>query len=73
MPVKRHAVELSEQIDRADAAVNAVTDRDINQPVLACDRDCGLGAILCKGLKTSSCTTAENQTNCFYTHLETPF
>src|SRR5437764_439627 len=37
MPVQRHGVELREQIDRAKAGVQAIADRDIDQPIFSAE------------------------------------
>ena len=49
MPVQRHAVELGEHVDAADAGVETIAYRNVDQPVLAAKRHRRLGAFLCQG------------------------
>ena len=44
--VKRYAVELREQVDAADAGVEAIADRDVDEAVFAAQRDGWLRAVL---------------------------
>ena len=48
MAVQRHAVELSEHVDAANARIEAIADRNINQPVLAAERHGRLRPFLCQ-------------------------
>ena len=45
VPVQRGAVELRQHVDLAEAAVEAIADRDVNQPVLSAKRHRGFGAL----------------------------
>ena len=44
--MQRHGVELREQIDRAQAGIETVADRDIDQPIFPAQRDRGFGPVL---------------------------
>jgi hypothetical protein len=48
MPVQRHAVELGEHVDAANAGVETITYWDIDKPVLATKRHSRLGPFFCK-------------------------
>ena len=43
--MQRHAVELRQHIDRAQAGVEAIADRDIDQPIFPAQRHGRLGAV----------------------------
>ena len=45
MAMQRHAVKLRQDIDRAQSRVQAVADRDVDDPILATDRYRRLGAV----------------------------
>ena len=45
MAMQRHAVELRQHIDRAQPGVEAVADRDIDEPIFSAERHRRLGAI----------------------------
>ena len=49
MPVQRHAVELGEHVDAANAGVETIAYRNVDQPVLAAKRHRRLGAFLRQG------------------------
>ena len=46
MSMQRHAVELRQDIDRTQSRIQAVTDRDIDQPIFSAQRHRRLRAIL---------------------------
>ena len=54
MTVQRDAVELGENEDAAQAAVDAITHRDVDNPVFAGERDGRLCALLGEGKKAST-------------------
>ena len=45
MAMQRHAVELRQHIDRAQPGVQAIADRDIDQPIFPAERHRRLGTI----------------------------
>jgi hypothetical protein len=61
MLVQRNTQKLGDDIDAIDAAVQAVADGNINQPILRSQRDRRLGSNLGQWIKSRSSTTAENQ------------
>jgi hypothetical protein len=44
--MQRHGVELRQQIDRAQAGVQAIADRDIHQSIFSAEGHGGLGPVL---------------------------
>ena len=54
------AVELSQHVDLVDPTVDAVADWDINQAVLAGQRNCWLGAHFGEGIEARTSSTSEN-------------
>ena len=46
MAVQRRGIELRQNVDAAEAGVDAVRDRDVHEPVFARERHGGLGAVL---------------------------
>jgi hypothetical protein len=61
--VQRFAVELGQHVDLADAAVDAVADRDVDQAVLAGDRHRRLGPFIGQGHQARALSAAENNTH----------
>ena len=60
MPVQRHAVELGEHIDAANAGVQTIAYRNIDQPVLATKRHGRLGAFLRQREEPGAGSSAHN-------------
>lgn len=58
--IEGRRVELREDVDLGDVAVEAVTNRDIDQPVVGSERHCGLRALLRQRVETSPGSAAEN-------------
>jgi len=52
--VQRGAVELGENINLAQAGVDAVADRQVDDPILPRKRNSGLGTILCQRKEPSA-------------------
>jgi len=63
MLVERYTKELRDNINAIDSAVQAIADWNIDQPILASERDSGLGANFSKRKKPSTATTTEDQRN----------
>ena len=61
VPVEAHGVELRQHVDAVQAAVDAVGERDVDQPVLSGDRDRGLGAILGQWIEARPLAAAQHQ------------
>jgi hypothetical protein len=61
MLVKRNAQELGDDIDAIDSAVQTITDRDVDQPILGCQRDGRFSTNFGQRIETSTPTAAENQ------------
>ena len=68
VPVQRRRVELRQDEDAADIGVQAVADRDVDQPVLAGDRHRGLRSELCEREEPGSLAPAENDRQDFVVH-----
>src|SRR5437667_2542132 len=60
MSMQRHGVELRQQIDRAQPGVQAVADRNINNAILAAERNSRFSAIFCEGEQTRARTAAHD-------------
>jgi hypothetical protein len=60
MPVERRRVELREHEDPPHVGVQAVADRDVDQPVLAANRHGGFRALLCERKQPLALASAEN-------------
>jgi hypothetical protein len=58
--VQRHAVELRQHVDAPDAAVDAVADGNVHQPVLARQRHRRLAPVARQGLQPLAFSTAQN-------------
>ena len=61
VPVERRRVELRQHEDALEAGVQAVADRDVDQPVLAADRDRRLGAHVRERKEARAAAAAEDQ------------
>ena len=60
VPVEGGAVELRQHVHLVDAGVDAITDRNINQAILAGQRHSGLGAHLGERIEARAGSAAEN-------------
>ena len=60
MTIERCAVELRHHVHLVDVGINAVANGNIDQPIFACQRHCGLGPHLGKGIEAGTSTTAKN-------------
>jgi hypothetical protein len=58
--IERLTVELGENVDLANVGIQAVADGDIDQSVLAGQRDGGLGALVREGEKARALSSAHN-------------
>lgn len=58
--IKRSRVELCEHIDLWYVAVQTITDRNINKPVVGAQWHCRLRTLLRQGIQSSPCTTSKN-------------
>ena len=56
-------VELRQHVDPVQAAVDAVRERDVDQPILARQGDGRLGAILGQRIQPRAATAAENESD----------
>src|SRR4051812_3430967 len=61
MAVKRHAVELRQDINRSGTGIEAVADRDVDQPIFAAKRDGRFGTIF--GERKQTCAGATTHHN----------
>ena len=61
VPVQADGHELSQHVDAVDPAIEAVADRDVDQSILAGDRDGRLGPELREGEQTGPLAAAEDQ------------
>ena len=68
VPVERGRVELRQHEDAADVGVQAVADRDVDQAVLAADRDRRLRAVLRERKQARALSAAENDRQNFVVH-----
>jgi hypothetical protein len=65
--MKGRRVELRENEDAIDIRVDAVADRDIDEPVFARERDGRFAAFLSQGVKTCAATAAHDDSqNAFW-------
>ena len=60
MPVQRRRVELRQDEDPVDAGVDAVADRDVDEPVLAGERDGRLAALQGERREAGAATAAHD-------------
>lgn len=60
MAIQRSRVELGQNVDFSDIAVNAVADRDVNQAVVGSQRYSGLCSFLCEGVKSGTSSTSKD-------------
>jgi len=60
VPVERRRVELRQDEDATNVGVQAVADRDVDQPVAAADRDGRLGSMLRQRKQARSLPAAED-------------
>jgi len=60
VPVQRRGVELREHVDLVDVAVDAVADRNINQPVVGTQGHGGLRPFLRQGVQSASGSSTED-------------
>ncbi len=58
--MQRDGVKLGQHIDTIDAGVNAIADRDIDQPVVPRQRDSRLGPQLRQRIKPAPCAPAQD-------------
>ena len=61
VPVQADGQELRQDVDAVEAAVDAVADRDVDEAVLAGDRDGRLGPELGEGEQPGPLAAAEDQ------------
>lgn len=54
MAVKRGGVELGEDVDLVDVAVEAVADGDVDEPVVSAEGNGGFGSLFGERVETSS-------------------
>ena len=62
--MQRGAVELCQHIDAANAGVQAITDGNIDESVLAADRNSRFGAILGQWKEPGSCSSSHDDGEC---------
>ena len=60
VPVERRGIELRQHEDAPDAGVQAVADRDVDEPVLAADRHGRLGAAVGEGVEALALPAAQD-------------
>jgi len=60
MSVEGYRVELGEDSNSENIGVDAVADGDINQPILPCNRDGGLGTQHGQRVKALTLTASQN-------------
>lgn len=58
MAVQRGGVELREDVDLVDVAVEAVADGDVDESVVSAERNSRFGSLLGEWIETSSGTTS---------------
>jgi hypothetical protein len=63
MTVEAHRLELGEHEDLADAAIDAIGKRDVDQPVFSRKRHGRLGAVRGERLQARAATAAEDNCN----------
>jgi hypothetical protein len=68
VPVKRGGVELREQEDPIDVGVDAVTDRDIDQTVLARERNCRFAPLHGQWIETGATPAAHDDRQDIFLH-----
>ena len=61
-------IELRQDEDAPYIGMEAVADRDVDQPVLAANGDCGFGAELRQRKEATALTAPENQREHFVVH-----
>src|SRR5262249_53079008 len=61
VPVQADAQELRQDVDAVEAAVDAVTDGDVDEPILAGDGHRRLAAQHRQGVKTGAAAAAEDE------------
>ena len=57
---QRLAAELSQHVDGVDPGVNKIAEDEIDDPVFAPERNCGLGAFLGEGEQPGSLAAGEH-------------
>ena len=60
VPIERRGIELRQHEDAPDAGVQAVADRDVDEPVLAADRHGRLGAAVGEGVEALALPAAQD-------------
>ena len=73
VPVERRRIELRQDEDPPDVGVQAVADRDVDQPVLAADRHRRLRAVLREREEPGSLAAAEDDRQNFVVHRHRAF
>ena len=68
VPVERRRIELRQHEDPPDVGVQAVADRDVDQPVLAADRHRRLRSMLRERKQPRALAAAENERENFVVH-----
>ena len=63
VPMQRGGVELRQQKDAVDVGIDAITDRYIDQPVFARERDGRLAAFHCERVETSASASAHDDSD----------
>ena len=58
---QRLAAELGEHVDRVDAGVDEIAEHEIDDPVLASEGNCRLGALAREGEKAGSFAAGEDE------------
>ena len=60
VPIQRRGIELRQNENLLQTRVQAIADRDIDQPVLAAERHCGLRSVLRERKQSLSCAAGKN-------------
>ena len=72
VPVQRRGIELCEHEDAPDISVQAVADRNIDEPVAAADRHRGLGSMMRERKQSRSLAAAQDDRQNFVVHRHGP-